>query len=263
MKKVHMFVFLIMLNTATYASYGNAENASTSSETVYCPESVTCTRAGDGRSCTFQSDHPEYWINNIGTPGYDANVTIGTHKLDFVIAYKSSKTFHMSYCFYSTATLPQNTTWINIAVQKLANIEAPNNNSNWKFSGDDGFGRCDSSNPKLCPLAKHQALIIQNKNIHDGVSAISNGVRLDVSVKENQYAKILYDDVLVGCGLSDICKIDIASAKGAIYGYVYIDMNNKMNILSVHSWRPSEINISQIDGFNAVEISYSDAMKKY
>ncbi len=84
-----------------------------------------------------------------------------------------------------------------------------------------------------------------------------NAHEMNVRQSCASFVTILYDDVLAGCGSADICKIDITSLQGGVYGFVYVDMTQHMKILSVHSWRPSEVDVRQIDSFNAVEVGYA------
>ncbi len=260
MRKIVVSV-LALLNSVGYASSASMNGKNINSEAIYCPESVTCTRGGDVSSCTYKTDHPEYWQRI--SANFNRNVTAGTHRLYRVLAYRRSRLFRSSFCSYQTTdAAPENVGNMFLAVYsyKLANLEILDNPT-WAASiidKADGFGDCFTSDSKQCPLSSHSTLIIHNLNMLDGVTVSVNGSRvsLDKPIDEGQDGKIFYDDVLAGCGAADVCRIDITSQQGGIYGYVFVDMTHHMKILSINSNRPSEVMLKQIDGFNAIEIAY-------
>jgi hypothetical protein len=140
-----------------------------------------------------------------------------------------------------------------------ANLEASfDKTTSWDIS--KSTAHCQGSWSD-CPLKEKSGFVIYNKSIFSGIFASINGVHISDFTLAPNYMSVMFDDALVGCGSAKECTIDIVSPKGAIYGSVVVDMDNKMKILRVNAPHSSEIVIQQIDTFNAIEMSYFNNIK--
>lgn len=269
MKKLFISIFTTtaIFSTTVHAIQPvNFEDTPPYSETIYCPESVTCMKDGDLSSCTFKTDHPEYWSALYAPPEW---VNAGEHKLYSAEAYRRSNSVQPAECIYGHYDT-SSTRWIYLNSKKEAGLETldEQTETKWEFvtSNIPDLGECQSTDPQLCPLTQHSALIIHNINLRNGVLAAANGVHLiDLPIESGdyrkEYGKVSYDNALAGCGNVETCKIDIISPQGAVYGDVTVNMKYHMKIISVHSWNPLEVQINQVDPFNTIEISYPDSRR--
>lgn len=97
--------------------------------------------------------------------------------------------------------------------------------------------------------------------INSDVTALTNNKPLiKGSISTGKYDSVFSDRAMASCQEVKKCKIDLKTSKGGMLGYVVVDVENKMNILEVNSFQPSQIVITNIDT-NKIEIKYYNTLQ--
>lgn len=265
MKKFNYFLitFSLLLFNSSAFSYISGK-ATAKEELIYCPENIICTEDSNLKSChqgdgateenerkfnahwgkIVASDHVFPTIYGITAvhSSYRSTNTIQTECKYIAMRYKVSDPLY----------------YLTVLAKDGVNLEASTRDSSWEIKNHEVDCKAIGQTIK-CPLKVKSALRVENYNLINGVLVSSNGVRLiNTPIAMKTSIDIIYDDALTGCGGAKLCKIDLISPKGAVYGTVTVDMDNKMKILEINSVRPTEVAINEAGQFSAVKISYPD-----
>lgn len=244
MKKFGCIVFF----TCLLLGFSALANVSETPEEkpAYCPAEIKCTGTTLS-SCTYPTDHPEYFTGlNLWNVGYPTPATYP------YVATLSS--FHSNLAINTCQYMLGKAVFL-LQIKPPLNLEASfKEGNNWIISAD-GTATCGSP-VATCPLKEKSGFVIHNSNVSGGVFASISDIQISKLIPVSTYTSVIYDDALVGCSSEKQCTIDLVSPKGAKYGSVIVDMDNKLKVLQVVQQHPSEVQLHQIDSFNAVEISY-------
>jgi hypothetical protein len=186
-------------------------------------------------------------------------ITTGTYKFYGAKSSYQSHSNLTAQCIYSTSDGGQQVAVI-LPSKPIAGIEAYyEKTAYWQWNPTKQIAQCIANSPASCPFKEQSAFLIYNKDIINGVvvSTQIDGKVIRNTVPFSENARFLFDDLLVSCGSVKACTINLSSTSGYIYGSMTIDMDNKLKILSVNATHPAEYRVSQLNPYNAVEISYN------
>ena len=257
MKKIYTSVIIAMVtfNSIAYAAQSfNKVNDNIETKKYFCPESITCTKSGDAKSCSYNVENPEYWNNTIIYQVID----VDTYKLISVTASFHSPNVDPVVCHFKGKA--QYNSSMQLYSKKESTLEIfYSDPTNWTFpnSATPYSGTCSAinSNAQLCPLKEQPALVFYNANMGGGVSVSINNTEVSRALS-NQYGKVNYDTALHYCKGGKECRIDFASTQGMFYGDVTVDVENNMKIVRVNTINPSYVSIGQMGGYNAVQVNF-------
>jgi len=249
MKKTRLIVILTAASLFSFSGFSYSNNTVTiKDKLLYCPSEIVCSETSQIQSCKFDSEFSEYW--DLNTP-FQQNIK-GTYA--FSGTYSRFHQSGLATCSYSMTYLGYQY-GLYFYSKYEANLEAYYDKSTaWVIK--DSAASCKINSPSsLCPFKQRSALPIRN-NTSSIIVARANKIPITELTPKPENVEVIYDNALAGCGNSQLCKIDITTDKGGVFGAVTVDMDNKMKIVKIDVVRPSEVIINQIGSFNAVDVKY-------
>jgi hypothetical protein len=257
MKNISIAFLLISLFTSLKGfAYVNGKNISAQNVHL-CPVQMICLKRDDISSCSPLNDSSPDWSQ----PNTYVSSELREGKYHFSRAdspYHSNSNLSV-HCFYAIDGFPLSI--LRLDSKAIANLEGDyEKNKNWINFPPSTEISCNASfdnNPQTCPLIEKSALVLFNKDIILGVTAVegSSGTTLQ-KITINKYFSILSDDVISQCGSFKECTIRLVSSTNRYYGMIKVDMNNNFKIISVESENSSGVIVSQIEFSNAIEIKF-------
>jgi hypothetical protein len=259
MKHINRIIALFISTfLITPASLAYVSGKKPTNEThVYCPSQITCSEASNLKSCKFDGVDPIYWdhmwVND------KADVIAGAYKFRH-----ASSTYHSNsgtgvICSYKNSSSGEKN--IALYAEYQTNLEAAySSTTSWilKYYPSLTTADCRADTPTLCPLHEQSSFAIINNKILWHVFPSINGNQINTLI-------VRYEDALAKCQSEKLCKVDIMAIESGKdprtyieIGSVTVDMDNKLKITQIYSYKSSGYKIKQIDPFNSIEVKKTD-----
>jgi len=254
--KKHIFIIALVTILTTPATFAYISGKALVTEApILCPTSIICHKKTVSNSCRLENvGDLQYWKSLPKYPLFQP----GTYDFARASANYHSKSPQAPTCVYEGHHFNGQ---IKLDAKPESNLEVnyyyENKDSNWFVN--NGVGNCTPHSPTAsadCALKVKSAVLIHNIDITEGVFSSINGTPISDITPASSYTSLMFDDAIVGCGSVKICEINLVSPKGAKYGSITVDMDNKMKVIGIKAYHPSEVEINIIWKFNTIEIKY-------
>lgn len=263
--KVINYIIVLFISTflIIHSSFAYVSGKKSVNETyVYCPSQIVCSEAENLKSCKYDGVNPIYWDHMWVNDKTD--VIVGTYKFRL-----ASSTYHSNsgtgvICSYKNDSSGGKN--IALYAEYQTNLEAAYSGTTpWilKYYPDLTTADCRADTPLSCPLHEQSSFAIINNNVLWLVFPAINGS----PIYGVGYAKsvVRYEDALTKCQSERLCTIDIMAVESnkelgshIKIGSVTVDMDDRLKIKEITSYKSSGYEIRKFDHFNSVEVKKTD-----
>lgn len=217
---------------------------------IICPKKIECSRDKSVSSCKAVGENLEFW----GSVYSGGVVKKGTYIFNQAYAlYQSPQTSHNITCSYTNDDYPD----LKLILGHSDKWEAfINESTQWTVQGY--FATCHSNDSEACPFDQVPFInIIGASTRIISLSIYANGILINKTVNYPSQIINMYQawDACSDTGLCDVTLIVTVDGSPINIGSIVVDMDNKMEIVQIHSDPTNKFQISKIKDENAIEIN--------